>query len=411
MKLTTRNNQLLWGGVNCEKLARQYGTPLYVYDEFVIRRQARRLRQAFSACSPRLLYSAKANTNLSILRVLREEGYGLDVVSPGEILLALRVGFSPRDILYTGNNQTEAELCFALSRGVAVTIDSLSALKLFGKLRPGGKLAVRINPAIGAGHHAHVITGGPESKFGVWVGQLEEILRLAAHYRLKIVGLHQHIGSGIRSVQIFLRAMSALLRIADSCPDLEFLNLGGGLGVPYTPRQRPLDVSRLGRAVCQRFRNFCQRYGRRLRLLLEPGRYLVAESGILLTRVTTVKSTPGHTFVGTDSGFNHLIRHPLYGAHHEIVNASRVRGPRQFVAVAGNICESGDLFTHGRNITAPREGDLLAVLNAGAYGYVMANQYNSRPRPAEVMVRAGRSRLIRARETLSDLLRGQTIGN
>lgn len=407
MKLATVDNQLLWGGVSCETLAGRFGTPLYVYDESVIRDRARRLLAAFPYPNTRLLYSAKANTNLAVLRALRQEGYGIDAVSPGEILLALHAGFSSRDILYTGNNQTDEELRFALDNGIAVNVDSLSALTRFGRLNPGGHVSVRINPAVGAGHHAHVITGGPDSKFGIWIDRREDIIKLAERYRLKIVGLHQHVGSGIRSAAVFCRAMSALLEVAVHFPDLEFLDLGGGLGVPYAPGQRRLNIARLGRTVSRRFAGFCRKYGRNLQLLLEPGRYLVAESGILLTRVNTVKSTPKHTFIGTDSGFNHLIRHPLYGAHHEIVNASRVRGRRKFVAVAGNICESGDLFTHGRSITALQEGDLVAVLNAGAYGYVMANQYNSRPRPAEVMVKCGRARLIRRRETLSDLLRGQ----
>lgn len=210
--------------------------------------------------------------------------------------------------------------------------------------------------------------------------------------------------------EIFLDAMEVLLGVATGFKDLEFIDLGGGLGVPYIRGQKPLDVAVLGRMLSRRFEKFCERYGRELTLMLEPGRYLVAEAGVLLARVNTIKTTPEHIFVGTDSGFNHLIRHPLYGAHHEILNASRVQGPRQSVAVCGNLCESGDLFTHGREITRFKEGDVAAILGAGAYGFSMAMQYNSRPRPAEVLVHAGKARLIRRRETLDNLMRGYPAG-
>jgi len=405
--LEIKRNQLHWGGASCEALAEKFGTPLFVYDEGRIRSQARGLKKAFSHPKVRLLYSCKANSNLAVLKALREEGLGLDAVSPGEIFLGLKAGFKPRDILFTGNNVTDEEMRFALSKGVGINVDSLPQLERFGKLRPGGEVSVRINPDVGEGHHDHVITGGPESKFGIWMDQVTEIKRIARKHDLRIIGLHQHIGSGVMEAEVFLDAMEVLLQVAPGFEDLEFLDFGGGLGVPYAPGQRPLDVRSLGRMLSQRFLRFCEKYGRTLTLVLEPGRYFVAEAGVLLTRVNTIKATPEHTFVGTDSGFNHLIRHSLYGAHHEILNASRVKGAREFAAVCGNVCESGDLFTHGREITRFAEGNLAAILNAGAYGFSMSMEYNSRPRPAEVLVHHGKARLIRKRETLNGLLRNQ----
>ncbi|MBI5501470.1 MAG: diaminopimelate decarboxylase [Deltaproteobacteria bacterium] len=403
--LDVRGNRLWWGGTACERLVERFGSPLYVYDAEVIRARARALRAAFTWPRTRLLYSCKANSNPAVLRLLRGEGYGIDAVSPGEIALALRSGFGRGDILYTGNNVTDDELRFALSRRVRITADSLSQLERLGRLAPGTSIALRVNPDVGAGHHDHVITGGPESKFGVWIDQLREAKRLARRAGLRIVGLHQHVGSGILDAEVFLDAMEVLLDLSGGFPDLEFLDFGGGLGVPAKTGQEPLDVRALGAMLSARFGRACERAGRGLTMVLEPGRFLVAEAGVLLARVNTVKRTPEHIFAGTDSGFHHLIRHPLYGAHHEIVNATRVTGPEEFVAVCGHVCESGDLFTHGRSISRLREGDVVAVLQAGAYGFAMSMQYNSRPRPAEVLVDGGRARVIRRRETLADLWR------
>lgn len=407
MKIEVKRNKLYWGEISCEALAERFGTPIFAYDEGRIHSQARRLKEAFSYPKVRLLYSCKANSNLAVLAVLRREGLGLDAVSPGEIFLGLKAGYRPKDILFTGNNVTDEEMRFALSKGVGINVDSLSQLERFGKLRPGGEVSVRINPDVGEGHHDHVITGGPESKFGIWVDQVPRVKAIARRHGLRILGLHQHIGSGVMEPEVFLDAMEVLLQVAPGFEALEFLDFGGGLGIPYVPGQKPLDVRVLGRMLSRRFQRFCEKYGRKLTLVLEPGRYLVAESGILLARVNTLKATPEHTFVGTDSGFNHLIRHSLYGAHHEILNASRVKGAKEFVAVCGNVCESGDLFTHGREIPRFQEGDLVAVLAAGAYGFSMSTEYNSRPRPAEVLVQGGKARLIRKRETMEDLVRKQ----
>jgi diaminopimelate decarboxylase len=405
-----RGNRLYLGGCAAEDLAREFGTPLYVYEEAVIRRQARHLRRSFAAAEPDLHYAMKANQNPALLRILLEEGLGIDAVSPFEVRLALEVGFAPGRILFTGSNSTEEDLRYCLERGVPVNVGSLDELERYGRMNPNGAVAVRINPDIGAGHHHHVITGGPDSKFGIYVSEREAILAALRRHGLRLVGIHAHIGSGILRTDDMLEALEITLKAAGAFPGLEFVDLGGGFGTPNRPRDKPLALAELGSAMCERFLAFRRSQGAAVRMKLEPGRYLVAQSGTLLARVTTFKHTPAHAFVGTDSGFNHLIRPALYGAYHEIVNASAVAGEAVPVVVAGNICESGDLFTQGnggledRPVSRPQVGHLLAVRDAGAYGMVLSSQYNMRPRPAEVLVRDGQARLIRRRETYEDIM-------
>jgi diaminopimelate decarboxylase len=410
--MDVRDNRLFLGGCAAEALAEEFGTPLYVYEEALIRRQCRLLREGFAEAAPEIHYSVKANPSPAILRVVRSEGLGIDAVSPMEVRLCLELGFRPEQIIFTGNNTSEAELRYCLERGVPVNVGSLSELARYGRLDPGGRVAVRINPDVGDGHHPHVITGGPKSKFGIYHTELPALQARLAEHRLTLIGVHSHIGTGILRTQQMLGAMEITLGTAGRLPGLEFVDFGGGFGVPYRPGQQPLPLAALGREMSRRFRRFCADYGRPLRMKLEPGRFLVAQSGTLLTRVTTLHTTPAHTFVGTDTGFNHLARPILYGAYHAIVNASAVEGPPLSAVVAGNICESGDVFTRGpqgleeRALVRTAEGDLLALRDVGAYGFNLASQYNLRPRPAEVMVDEGRARLIRRRETYEDLVRG-----
>jgi len=381
-----------------EKAAKEFGTPIYIYDERTIQEAHQRLRGSISANGPYgILYAMKANSNPEILRILlRDQIQGIDAVSQGEIERALKIGFSPEQILFTGNNLTDAEVDFAMLNKVCLNVDSLSRLKKIGKKYPGSQVWIRINSSIGAGHHNHCITGGPESKFGIWTEQTETARLIAKRYYLRIIGLHQHIGSQILEVEIFLKAMDALLRVARDFPDLKYLDFGGGLGVPYKPEEKPLDVQKLGKEILKRFKSFCQNYGQKLHLILEPGRYLVAESGYLLTRVNTVKKNPdGRKFVGVNSGFNHLIRPAMYGSYHEIVNISNPDGKKEKVDIVGNLCESGDKFAVQRKISHVRENDLLVIQNAGAYGYSMSSDYNLRPKPEEILVKSdGSLRLI-----------------
>ncbi|MGC8873314.1 MAG: diaminopimelate decarboxylase [Chloroflexia bacterium] len=398
--MDVRGNRLFFGEFAAEELAARYGTPLYVYETSTIARRYAELVQHIPYRPLRIHYACKANSNLEILRLVHQLGAGAETVSPGEIRLALAAGFAPHEILFTCSNIGRAELVYVLEQGVMVHLDSLGQIRHAGELAPGLRVSLRINQGIGAGHHRHVITGGPESKFGIPVELLPDALALAGRYGLKVVGIHQHIGSNVLDAAILLEAMDAQLRTAASIAGLEFIDLGGGLGIPYRPEEKPLDLPALGKQMCECFARFCETYGRPLEMILEPGRYLVAEAGTLLATVTDIKRTPHRSFVGIDSGLNHLIRPALYGAYHEIVNASRVEGDREVACVAGNICESGDLFAHDRLLPRFQEGDILALLKVGAYGYAMSSNYNARPRPAEVLVDGHDVRLIRERESI-----------
>lgn len=391
-----------------ERTARKFGTPVYLYEEEKIRSQLHSLRLSVGYRPRMIFYAMKANSNPYILDIFKEERIGIDAVSPGEIVLALKVGFLAKDILFTGNNITDDEADFAVEKGVLLNIDSLSRLEKFGIKYSGSSISVRINPDVGAGHHDHCITGGPKSKFGIWYSKAEEIKRIAENYRLKIIGIHEHIGSQILEVDKFLTAIKVLLRVAPSFPDLQFVDFGGGLGVPYRPEENALAIKELGQKMSDCFRDFCQKYGRALTLDIEPGRYLVAEAGSLLTRVNTVKRNPdGRVFVGVDSGFNHLIRPAMYGSFHPITNISNPDGKKEKADIVGDLCESGDKFAEDRDIRQAREGDLIVVGVAGAYGYSMSSNYNLRPRPAEVLVKPGGIlQLIRERETIEKIIGG-----
>ncbi len=419
--ISVKNNALLVGEVAASGLARRFGTPLYAYDEETIRSKVRALLQSIAYRPLRIYYAAKANTNLSILKIIRDEGgqgIGIDAVSPGEIELALKAGFKPRQIIFTSTSVTDEEMKFAIARSVLVNCDSLSQLERYGKLSPNSKVCFRVNPDVGAGHHGHVITGGPESKFGVWAGDVGKAFDIAAKYGLRIAGIHEHIGSGILETGKFLAAMRVLLAIIsknkEKLTDLEFVDFGGGIGVPYRPDQKPIGLSGFGASVSELFSDFCRSFRRKLILAMEPGRFIVAESGVLLCAVNTIKSTPKHTFVGVDTGFNHLIRPMAYGSYHPIAVVDNCNGsPKQKAAVCGNICESGDVFTRNeegiadRELPPIKEGDVLAILVSGAYGFSMASTYNTRPRPAEVLVSTGKKvRVIRKRETLQQVIYG-----
>jgi diaminopimelate decarboxylase len=384
-------------------LAQAFGTPLYVYDEGVLRSRCRALREAFPPGDFDVLYALKANSNPEILRVVRDEGLGADAVSLGEALLARDVGFGPGVVSFNGNNVGDDELRGVIAAGIHVCVDGLAQLDRLIRLGHRAPVAVRLNPDVGAGHHGHVVTGGREAKFGLAPEELPRAVAAARAAGLGIDGVQQHIGSGILDVGVFLVAADALLAAAALVPALRYVDFGGGFGVPYAPGERPFDLAALARELAPRIAAFRTGGRRDVVFRIEPGRFVVAECGSLLVRVTAVKRTRTKTFVGTDSGFNHLARPMLYGAWHAIENVSNPRGRVETVSVAGNVCESGDLFASDRPLPEAREGDLLVIRDAGAYGYSMASTYNTRPRPAEVMLSAAGPRLIRRRETLDDL--------
>ena len=387
-------------------LLSRFGSPLYVYDETTLRARCRALRTAVPLDRTAILYAAKANTNPRLLAMIRAEGLRMDAVSLGEVEVGLRAGFRPDEISYNGNNVPADELAAVLAHGVHVSVDSLAQLDRATRLAPGGAFGLRVNPDVGAGHHEHVITGGPDAKFGVAPAEVKAAVALAHGRGARIDGLHQHIGSGILDPADLLRAVEILLTVADDVPDLDFVDFGGGFGVPYRPEERPLDLPRFGAAVAPILAEFRRRSGKNVEFRFEPGRYVVAECGTLYVTTTAVKRTRDHVFVGVDSGFNHLVRPMMYDAYHPIRNVSRPHAKVEPMSVAGYVCESGDLFAKDRPLPLPEEGDILAIGVAGAYGYAMASVYNTRGRPAEVLLAAdGTARLIRRRESLADLAR------
>lgn len=386
-----------------ERAAKTHGTPLYVYDAATLRARCRALRAAFPRAQIR--YAMKANSNPALLALVREEGLGVDTVSPWEVRLAREVGFKKHEIIYSGNNPSDEELSVVHRAGVTLNVDALSTLDRLGRLAPGAAVSLRLNLEIGGGHHPHVVTAGPESKFGLAREDLPRAFAIARRYGLRIVGLHQHIGSGIFDLNLFVSALEPFFSLASEVPGLEFVDVGGGFGVPYRLEEAPIDLPAWGAAIGARFESLERALGRKLGLLIEPGRYVVAEAGALLTRVTTLKRTRDRTFVGVDAGMHHLVRPAMYGSYHEVFALNPREGKRERCFIVGPICESGDVLAEERSMVPPEEGDLLIVGDAGAYGYAMASQYNLRPRPAEVLFEGARARLIRERERYRDVVR------
>lgn len=401
---TITNNKLFLGSFSAELLTKKYGSPLYVYDASIIRDRFARIKNNISYPKLHIHYACKANTNPEILKLLRSEGAFVETVSPGEVMIARKAGFLPNEIVFTSSNISKEELAWLIQEKITVNLDSLTQIRRWGELNPNSNISVRLNQGIGAGHHITNITGGPDSKFGIDLQQLPEIKALVEKYQLRITNIHQHIGSGILDESIFMKAMEKLLETAMLFKDLEYLDFGGGFGIPYKETDTPLNMKSLGKKISKRLQQFMKAYGRELTVKFEPGRSLVAESGVLLATITDVKKTPYKTFVGTDSGFNHLIRPMMYGSYHQIVNASCVKGPEEIVSISGDICESGDLFAKDRKITAFQEDDIVAIFTVGAYGYTMASMYSSRPIPREILIDGEKAKIIREQRTIYDYL-------
>ena len=388
--------------------AQTYGTPLYVYDSAVIRRQYERMRQAFDVPRLSINYACKALTNLNILQLLRGMGSGLDAVSIQEVQLGLRAGFAPRDILYTPNCVGMEEIARAVAFGVRINIDNIEILEQFGDTFPEVPVCIRINPHILAGGNSKISVGHIDSKFGISFHQLGHVKRVVQTLGMKIEGLHMHTGSDILDAEVFLRGADILFSAAHDFPDLDYLDFGSGFKVPYKEGGIGTDIEELGAKISERFRDFCQNYGRDLTLMFEPGKWLVSEAGYFLAKVNVVKTTLSTVFVGIDSGLNHLIRPMFYDAYHEIVNLSNPSGKSRIYTVVGYICET-DTFGINRKLPEVKQDDILCFKNAGAYCMMMASNYNSRYRPAEVLLHDGQAYLIRRRETLEDLIGTQVV--
>ncbi|MDI3550782.1 MAG: diaminopimelate decarboxylase [Methanobacterium sp.] len=422
MKLHFKTNEkgnLDIGGADALELAQKYGTPLYVTDEMRVRDNYQRVYQAFSKEYEdfKIFYAAKANTSLAMMRILEQEGSCVDAVSPGEIYTALMAGFQPDRILYTGNNVTNEELKFAVDAGVRLNLDSVSMLERLAKIpgTEGMEISFRVNPMVGAGHHDHCITGGELSKFGIMEQEAVEVYQKAFDLGFKPVGIHTHIGSGILDPEPFKLAVQVLMDIAgkvhqEAGVNFEFIDFGGGLGIPYTPEEGLLDIEKFAQEIVALYQEKLTQHDLgKPTMCIEPGRYIVGDASYLLTQVNTIKQSY-RKFVGVNAGFNTLLRPTMYGSYHHILVADKPEAePVQKVDVAGNVCESGDLFARDRPLPEIKEGDVLAIMNAGAYAFSMASQYNSRPLPAEVMVCNGEAEVIRERESFADLFKKQNI--
>ena len=388
-------------------IAHTYGSPVYVYDANKISAQYERLTKAFAAVpSLRINYAMKALSNVSVLKLMRKLGAGLDTVSIQEVKLGLHAGFAPEQIIFTPNGVSMEEIEEAASLGVQLNIDNLSILEQFGSKHPQVPVCIRINPHVMAGGNSKISVGHIDSKFGISIHQIPHILRIVENTKMHINGIHMHTGSDILDIDVFLYAAEILFDTAKHFRELKFIDFGSGFKVPYKEGDIQTDIEELGEKLSQRFLEFCKLYGRNLTLAFEPGKFLVSEAGFFLVKVNVVKQTTSTVFAQIDSGFNHLIRPMFYGATHFIENISNPEGKKRFYSVVGYICET-DTFASNRQIAEISEGDILCFRNAGAYCYTMASNYNSRPRPAEVLWIDGQAKLIRKAETLEDLLRNQ----
>ncbi len=395
------------GGIPVSQLVTKYDTPLYVYDTGIMERQYNLLKDAFSGTNVKIKFACKALNNINVLKFFKKIGVELDTVSIQEVWTGIHAGYDPGKILYTPNCVSMEEIDLAVKEGVQINIDNISILEQFGH-KYGSKIPVciRINPHIMAGGNAKISTGHIDSKFGISIYQMRHLERVIKSENIRVNGLHMHTGSDILDVDVFLRAAEILFETAEHFPNLEFVDFGSGFKVPYKPDDYFTDVKDLGARLTVAFKKFCKKYGRDLELWFEPGKFLVSQSGTFLVKVNVIKQTTATVFVGVDSGMNHLIRPMFYNAYHHITNVSNPEGIQRIYTIVGYICET-DTFAYDRKLSEVGEGDILAFQNAGAYAFTMSSNYNSRFRPAEVMVMNGNDYLIRKRENIDDLLRNQ----
>lgn len=403
------NNELIIGGVSATEIAETFGTPVYVYDSGKIISQYHRLKNAFPGVKVQLHYALKALNNINVLKLLKNEGSGLDAVSIEEVQMGLRAGFAPDEIMYTPNCVDFEEIREAVDLGVRINIDNISILEQFGHFYGSAiPCCIRLNPHIMAGGHSHISVGHIDSKFGISIYQLRHVLRVVQSHKIKVNGLHMHTGSDILDADVFLRGAELLFEAAADFPELEFMDFGSGFKVPYKEGDIVTDIEDTGAKIASAFKKFCEQYGRELELWFEPGKFLVSEAGYLLVKANVIKQTTSTVFIGVNSGQNHLIRPMFYDAYHRIENISNPEGMPRLYSVVGYICET-DTLGYDRKIAEVREGDILAIYNAGAYGFTMSNNYNGRLRPAEVLVHEGKAHLIRKRESLEDLIRNEVV--
>ncbi len=392
---------------NLLAVAREFGSPVYVYDSAKITSQYNRLNDAFKKVKRvKLNYAVKALSNLAVLKLMNSLGAGLDTVSIQEVKLGLLAGVKPEDIIFTPNGVSLEEIEKVSAMGVQINIDNLSILEQFGTKHPKVPVCIRINPHVMAGGNSKISVGHIDSKFGISIHQIPHILRIVENTGMNINGIHMHTGSDILDVEVFLYASEILFETAKNFKNLDFIDFGSGFKVPYKEGDIETNIEEFGEKLTKRFNSFCKEYGKELTLGFEPGKFLVSEAGYFLAKVNVVKQTTSTVFAGIDSGLNHLIRPMFYGSHHDIINVSNPEGRERFYSVVGYICET-DTFATNRRIAEITEGDIVAFKNAGAYCFSMSSNYNSRYRPAEVLWHNGEAHLIRKREEFEDLTKNQ----
>ena len=386
-----------------------YGAPVYVYDAHQIENQYKTLTSAFSHVPVKIKYACKALSNINVLKFLKQLGSGIDTVSIQEVELALLAGYDPSDIIFTPNCVAFDEIKRAVDKGVVINIDNISVLELFGnEYGDTVPVCVRINPHIMAGGNYQISTGHIDSKFGISIYQMRHVERIIETTKLNVKGLHMHTGSDILEAEVFLQGAEILFEQTKLFPNLDFIDFGSGFKVAYKEGELSTDIEDLGRKLGDRFNEFCTAYGKQLELWFEPGKYLVSSAGTFCASVNVLKQTTATVFAGLDSGMNHLMRPKLYNAYHQIHNISNPSGAERIYTVVGYICET-DTFGWDRKINEISEGDILAFKNAGAYGFSMASNYNSRYRPAEVLWINNQAHLIRKRETFEDIIQNQVV--
>jgi diaminopimelate decarboxylase len=403
------NNQYVIDGVPVQDLIEKYDSPLYVYETAKMEKRYKQLVNSFKSSRIKVYYACKALSNINVMRFFSKLGAGLDAVSIQEVMLGLEAGFKPDDIIYTPNCVSLEEINQAVKEGVRINIDNISILEQFGH-EHGNNVPVwiRINPHIMAGGHQKISTGHIDSKFGISIYQMPHVQRVIETNNMLVEGLHMHTGSDILDVEVFMRGIEILLDTAKGFPDLECIDIGSGFKVAYREGDNFTDIEAFGQSLSERFRDFCKEYGRDLILAVEPGKFLVSEAGYFFAKVNVVKQTTSTMFAGLDTGMNHFIRPMFYDAYHQILNVSNPSGKLRIYTVVGYICET-DTFGWNRKISEISEGDVLAFKNTGAYCFSMSSNYNSRYRPAEVLIHNKKDYLIRKRENIEDLTRNQVI--